>query len=152
MKFTFFVTVTLTYVNDLPCILYIFQIKTNEKSSNKGTICIYQFYSFDHISGSYHKILNFQEWFDEEIAYEVKNREKLLKKFKKSKVHIDEDIYNAARCKFQKTSFDEEKPFLKSNCIGKPEDRWKTFKYLGLPNISSSGEVSAFKINNIVKC
>ena len=42
---------------------------------------------------------NYQEWFDGEIADEIKNRDKLFKKFKKSKLHIDKDIYNAARYK-----------------------------------------------------
>ena len=40
---------------------------------------------------------NSQEWFDGEIADEIKNRDKLFKKFKNSKLHIDKDIYNAAR-------------------------------------------------------
>ena len=42
---------------------------------------------------------NSQEWYDGEIADEIKNRDKLFKKFKKSKLHIDKDIYNAARYK-----------------------------------------------------
>ena len=37
---------------------------------------------------------NSQEWFDGEIADKIKNRDKLLKKFKKSKLQIDKDIYN----------------------------------------------------------
>ena len=40
---------------------------------------------------------NSQEWFDGEIANEIKNSDKLFKKFKKSKLHIHKDIYNAAR-------------------------------------------------------
>ena len=40
---------------------------------------------------------NCQEWFDSEIADEVKNRDKLFKKFKKPKLHINKNIYNAAR-------------------------------------------------------
>ena len=39
---------------------------------------------------------NSQEWFDGEIADEIKNQDKLFKKFKKSKLQIDKDIYNAA--------------------------------------------------------
>ena len=35
---------------------------------------------------------NAQEWFDEKIADEIKNRDKLFTKFKKSKLHIDKDI------------------------------------------------------------
>ena len=32
---------------------------------------------------------NSQEWFDGEIADEIKNRDRLFKKFKKSKLHIE---------------------------------------------------------------
>ena len=35
---------------------------------------------------------NSQEWFDQEIADEIKKRDKLLKSFRKSKLHIDKDI------------------------------------------------------------
>ena len=40
-----------------------------------------------------------QEWFHGEIADEIKNRDRLFKKLKKSKLLIDKDIYNAARYK-----------------------------------------------------
>ena len=40
---------------------------------------------------------NCQEWFDSEIADEIKNRDKLFKKFKKPKLHINKNIYNAVR-------------------------------------------------------
>ena len=40
---------------------------------------------------------NSQEWFDGKLADEIKNRDKLFKKFKKSKLQVDKDIYNAAR-------------------------------------------------------
>ena len=42
---------------------------------------------------------NSQEWFDWGFADETKIRDKLFKKFKKSKLHIDKDIYNAPRHK-----------------------------------------------------
>ena len=35
---------------------------------------------------------NSQEWFYGEIVDEIKNRDKLFKKFKKSKLHIDKYI------------------------------------------------------------
>ena len=50
---------------------------------------------------------NSQEWFDGEIADEIKNRDKLFKKFKKSKLHIDKDIYRAARYKVWKIIFNK---------------------------------------------
>ena len=41
----------------------------------------------------------------------LKNRDKLFKKFKKSKLHIDKDIYNAARYKVRKMIFDKKRSF-----------------------------------------
>ena len=97
---------------------------------------------------------NSQEWFDGEIADEIKNRDKLFKKFKKSKLHIDKDIYNTARYKVRKMIFDKKRSFFEkklSESIGKPKDLWKALKSLELPNTISSGEVSALKINNTVE-
>ena len=97
---------------------------------------------------------NSQEWFDGEIGNGIKNRDKLFKKFKKSKLHIDKDIYNAARYKVRKMIFDKKRSFFEkklSESIGKPKDLWKALKSLGLPNKISSCEVSALKINNTVE-
>ena len=55
---------------------------------------------------------NSQEWFDGEIVNGIKNRDKLFKKFKKSKLHIDKDIYNAARYKVRKMIFDKKRSFF----------------------------------------
>ena len=55
---------------------------------------------------------NSQEWFDGEIADEIKNHDKLFKKFKKSKLHIDKDIYNAARFKIRKMIFNKKRLFF----------------------------------------
>ena len=52
---------------------------------------------------------NSQEWFDGEIADEIKNRDKLFRKSKKSKQQIDKDIYNAARYKLQKMIINKKK-------------------------------------------
>ena len=55
---------------------------------------------------------NSQEFFDGKIADEIKNRDKLFKKFKKSKLQIDKDIYNAARNEVRKMIFNKKKFFL----------------------------------------
>ena len=55
---------------------------------------------------------NSQEWFDKEIADQIKNRDKLFKKFKKSKLHIEKDIYNAARYKVRKMIFNKTRSFF----------------------------------------
>ena len=38
---------------------------------------------------------NSNKWFDRKMTNENKNRDKLFKKLKKSKLNIDKDIYNA---------------------------------------------------------
>ena len=58
---------------------------------------------------------NSQEWFDGEIADEIKNRDKLFKKLKKTKLHIDKDIYNAARYKVSKMIFNKKRSFFEIN-------------------------------------
>ena len=77
---------------------------------------------------------NSQEFFDGKIADEIKNRDKLFKKFKKSKFHIDKDIYNAARYEVRKMIFDKKRSFFEkklSESIGKPKDLWKELNPLG---------------------
>ena len=48
---------------------------------------------------------NSQEWFDGKISEAIKNRDKLLKKFKRSRLHIDKELYCAARFKVHKVIF-----------------------------------------------
>ena len=68
---------------------------------------------------------NSQEWFGGEIADEIKNLEKLFKKFKKSKLQIDKDIYNVARYKLKKMIINTKRAFIEnklSKSIGRPKD------------------------------
>ena len=98
---------------------------------------------------------NSQKWFDVEIADEIKNRLKLFKKFKKSKLQIDKDTYDAARYKLQKMIINKKRAFLENKLtesIGKPKDLWKALRSLGLPGKTSSCGVNALKINNKVEC
>ena len=82
-----------------------------------------------------------EEWFDGDIAELITIRNKLSKKFKKTRLNIDEQLYKEAKYKVdnliknKKKQFFEEK--LKEN-VGKPKELWKTLKSLGLPNKKSS--------------
>ena len=82
-----------------------------------------------------------QEWFDGEIADGILKRRKLFKKFKKSQLPIDEQLYKNAKYEVielvnkKKQEFFEIK--LRDN-IGKPKELWQTIKSLGLPNKRSS--------------
>ena len=45
---------------------------------------------------------NSQEWFDGEVAEKISARDKLFKKLKKPKLHIDKEMYKIARYEVQK--------------------------------------------------
>ena len=78
-----------------------------------------------------------QEWFDGEILEMIAHRDKLSKKYKKSKLHIDKELFKQARnatlnlIRRKKKEYYEGK--LKQN-IGRPKELWKTLKSLGLPH------------------
>ena len=74
---------------------------------------------------------NASERFDQEIAEKLHTRDKPYKKFKSTKLHVDEEIYKEARNAVQhlirkkKKSYFEEK--LKENTAN-PKKLWKTLK------------------------
>ena len=80
---------------------------------------------------------NTSEWFDGEITDKIYTREKLYKRFKLKKLHVDEEIYREARyiiknlIRKKKKAYFEEK--LKENTQN-PKKLWKTLKQLGLPD------------------
>ena len=55
------------------------------------------------------------EWFDGELAEQISNRDKLFKKFKKSKLHIDELIYKEAKNTVQRLIKERKKKFSRKN-------------------------------------
>ena len=79
---------------------------------------------------------NSQEWFDSEVA-KKSVCDKLFKKFKKSKLHIDKEIYKIARYEVQKLISYKKKKFFENrlnDSIGKLKELWKALKSLGLPS------------------
>ena len=97
---------------------------------------------------------NSQEWFDGKIADEIKNLDKFFKKFKISKLHIDKDIFNAARFKVRKKIFNKKRSFFEkklNESIAKSKDQWRVLKSLGFSYKTFSCEVNALKINNTVE-
>ena len=83
-----------------------------------------------------------------------KNRDKSLKKFKRSRLYIDKKLYNAVLYKVHKLIFNKKKHYLENKlyeCIGKPKELWKALKSLGLRKEISSYELSALKVNETVQ-
>ena len=82
-----------------------------------------------------------QEWFDSEVAEAIDLRDKRLKHFKSTKLHVDEELYKEAKYQAQKLIKVKKKQFYKEKLkenIDKPKDLWKTLKSLGLPSKKGS--------------
>ena len=68
---------------------------------------------------------NSQEWFDSEISEKLIIRDKLFKKYKKTRLHVDKEIYKRARYSVQNLIAKKKKQFFekkRKECIGKPKD------------------------------
>ena len=79
---------------------------------------------------------NNQDWFDREVADLIHVREKLFFKFKKSKLHIDEEIYKKIKDQVQKLIKKKKRSFYEINLkqkINKLKELWKNLKSMGLP-------------------
>ena len=78
---------------------------------------------------------NSQDWFDAEKNKEIGRRDKSFAKFKKSRLHSDNESYKKARNKVQRM-IRNKKNFVVGKFnenIGKPKELWKSLKSLGLP-------------------
>ena len=79
---------------------------------------------------------NASEWFDGEIAEKIHTRDKLYKKFKSTKLHVDEEIYKEARNTVQNLIRKKKKAYFEEKLKGNTANSkklWKTLKQLGLP-------------------
>ena len=77
-----------------------------------------------------------QEWFDRETVELIHAREKLLLKFKKSKLHIDEENFKKVKYQVQNLIWRKKREFYETNLkqkINKPKELWKTLKSMSLP-------------------
>ena len=83
---------------------------------------------------------NSQEWFDGEVLESIALRDKLFKKFKRSKLNVDTEIYNNARNKSHRLILQKKREYFKNKLkekIAEPKYLWKTLKSLGLSKKSS---------------
>ena len=91
---------------------------------------------------------NSKEWFDSVVSEGINNRDKLFKKFKKSRLPLDQENYKKAHYEVKKLIAEKKRNFFEtklSENIGKPKGLWKTLKALGLPNKVSIATVNALK-------
>ena len=84
---------------------------------------------------------NTQDWFDSEVAEAINLRERRLKHFKSTTLHIDKELYKEAKYHALKLIKEKKKQFYKEKLkenIGKPKELWKALKSLGLPSKKGS--------------
>ena len=80
---------------------------------------------------------NTQELFDGEIIGAIYDRDKLFKKFKASKLHVDNINYKNSRISVQNLIKKKKEDFLGSKLKesqNKPKELWASLKSLGMPN------------------
>ena len=83
--------------------------------------------ALDNLAPGKNKHIKFtlQNWFDAKIMEKINERDKLLKKFKKSHLHVDKDSYKEAKNEVQKLIRIKKKIYFESKLtenIGKPKE------------------------------
>ena len=74
-----------------------------------------------------------QDFIDADIMAKIYERDKLFKKFKKSRLHVDKGNYKEARNEVQNLIRTKKKAYFESKLTGKiekPEEFWKSLKSL----------------------
>ena len=82
---------------------------------------------------------NTQKWLEGKVLENINTRDKLFKKFKKSRLHIDKELYKKAKYNTLKLIAAKKRAFFDdkfSENIGKLKEQWETLKSLGMPQIS----------------
>ena len=94
---------------------------------------------------------NTQKWFDGEVLEKLNARDRLFKKFKKSRLHMDKQLLKKAKYDTSKLITTKKQEFFKerlSETIGKPEELWESLKSLGMSNKTLISNFNATEQNN----
>ena len=94
------------------------------------------------------------EWVDDEIFEAIRTREKLFKKFKKSRLHADGVNFRKARNRLQAMIKNKKRNYITnklSENIAKPKELWKNLSQLGLPSKKKANTKICLKENGELK-
>ena len=94
---------------------------------------------------------NTQKWFDGEVLEKLNLRNELFKKFKKSIIHIDKELYKKSKYDALKLTGSKKEAFFKeelSETIGKPKELWESFISLGMPNKTVTSNFNSIEEND----
>ena len=93
---------------------------------------------------------NAQKSFDGEVLENINTRDKLFKKFKKSRLHINKELYKKAKYSRLKLIAAKKREFFDDKLtenVGKPKELWETLKSLGMPHKSLISNFNAIESN-----
>ena len=97
---------------------------------------------------------NTKLWFDKDISNIISMREKQKKKFLKSKLHVDFELYKEYRKLAQKAVKKKKTDYIKGKLqenMKNPKELWKTLKDLGLSSkLTSNSKICLEKEGHIV--
>ena len=82
----------------------------------------------------------------QDVLENINNRDKLFKKFKKSGLHIDKELYKKAKYNTLKLIAAKKQAFFDdkfSENIGKLKESWETLKSLGMPQKTLISNINA---------
>ena len=95
---------------------------------------------------------NNEEWFDGEILDAILIRDKVLKRFKKTKLPADELCYKQSKYFLENLILNKKKTFFEDKLketIGRPKELWKNLRDLGLPKtVSTTSATICLKSND----
>ena len=94
---------------------------------------------------------NTQKCFDGEVLEKLNLRNKLFKKFKKSRLHIDKELYKKSKYDALKLIASKKQAFFEeklSETIGKPKELWESLKSLGMPKRTVISNFNAIEEND----
>ena len=94
---------------------------------------------------------NTQKWFDGEVLEKLNLRNKLFKKFKKSRLHIDKELYKKSKYDALKLIAPKKQACFEeklSETIGKPKELWESLKSLGMPKRTVISNFNAIEEND----
>ena len=94
---------------------------------------------------------NTQKRFDGQVLENINTREKLFKKFKKSRLHIDKELNRKAKYNTLKLIAAKRRAFFDdklSENIGKPKELWETLKSFGMPQKTLISNFNVVEGNN----
>ena len=95
-----------------------------------------------------------QEWFGSFVSEGTNNREKLFKKFKRSRQPLDQENYKKVRCEVKKFIAEKKRNYFETKLTennGKLKTLCKIIKALGFSNKASIATINALKGNKVVK-